>query len=129
MPVLNKVKSAYHLWYSYYQVLPKTHRHSLGIKIDKLFLDIIESVSTAGFLPKEEKQLWVKLAIRKTDVLKIMLMIIWETKSFDDQKYISLSLKIEEFGRDLGGWNGKLLKSIQQLQDKQNSPNLKKGEK
>ena len=56
-------------------------------------------------------------------------MIIWETKSFDDQKYISLSLKIEEFGRDLGGWNGKLLKSIQQLQDKQNSPNLKKGEK
>lgn len=48
-------------------------------------------------------------------------MIIWETKSFDNQKYIALSLKIEEFGRDLGGWNRKL--------SKENSPDLRKGEK
>lgn len=115
------MKSSYHLWFSYYQILPKTHRHSLGVKVDKLFTDIIEAISTAGFLPKEEKLPWVKLAIRKTDVIKIMLMILWETKSFDNQKYIALSLKIEEFGRDLGGWNGKL--------SKENSPNLKKGEK
>ena len=108
------------MWYNYYQILPKTHRHSLGIKIDKFFIDIIETISIAGFLSKEEKRPWVRLAIRKTDVLKVLLMILWETKSLDDQKYIDLSLKIEEFGRDLGGWNGKLLK--------ENSP-AKTGEK
>lgn len=91
------------------------------MKIDKFLIDIIEAVSTAGFLSKEEKLPWVKLAVRKTDVLKIMLMILWETKSLEDQKYIALSIKIDEFGRDLGGWNGKLLK--------ENSPDFKKGEK
>ncbi len=108
--------------------MPKTHRYSLGVKIDKFFIDIIETVSVAGFLSKEEKQPWVRLAIRKTDVLKVLLMILWETKSLNDQKYIDLSLKIEEFGKDLGGWNGKLLKSIQQVQEKENSP-TKTGEK
>jgi hypothetical protein len=120
LPVLEKIKSAYHLWYSYYQILPKVHRHSLGVKIDKLFIDIIEAASTAGFLPKNEKLPWVKLAIRKSDTLKILLMVLWETKSFDDKKYIALSLKIEEFGRDFGGWNNRLLK--------ENSPE-KTGEK
>lgn len=121
MPVLVKVKSTYHLWFNFYQILPKVHRHSLGTKIDKLFADIIEAVSTAGFLPKEEKLPWVKLAIRRNDVLKIFLMILWETKSLDNKKYIDLSVKIDEFGRDLGGWHNKLIK--------ENSPNLKKGEK
>lgn len=41
-------------------------------------------------------------------------MVLWETKSLDDKKYIALSVKIEEIGRMLGGWNGQL--------SKQNSP-------
>lgn len=119
MPLLQNVKEAYLLWYGYYQILPKTHRHSLGVRIDSLFVEIMEAVAVAGFLPREEKQPWVRLAIRKTDTLKVLLMVLWETKSLDDKKYIALSLKIEEFGRMLGGWNGQL---------KQNSP-VKMGEK
>jgi len=48
-------------------------------------------------------------------------MILWEAKSLDNKKYIALSMKIEEIGKMLGGWNGQLLK--------QNSPNKKLGEK
>jgi len=80
----------------------------VGGKIDSLFVEIIEEVSVAGFLPREEKLPWVRLAIQKTDTLKVLLMILWETKSLDDKKYINLSLKIEEIGRMLGGWNGQL---------------------
>jgi hypothetical protein len=119
LPLLQNVKEVYLLWYGYYQILPKTHRHSLGVRIDSLFIEIMEAVSVAGFLSKEEKLPWVRLAIRKTDTLKVLLMVLWETKSLDDKKYISLSLKIEEFGRMLGGWYGQL---------KQNSP-TKGGEK
>lgn len=119
LPVLAKVKDAYILWYSYFQILPKAHRYSLGVKVDKLFVEIIEAISVAGFLGKEEKQPWIRLAIRKSDTLKIMLMVLWETKSLDDKKYIALSEKIDEIGRNLGGWNGQLTKTLP----------LKRGEK
>ena len=87
---------------------------SLGLKIDKLLVEIIEAIAIASFLSPTERQPWVKLAIRKTDTLKIFLIILWETKSLDTKKYISLSEKIDEIGRMLGGWNGQLTK--------QNSP-------
>ena len=131
LPLLQNVKEAYLLWYGYYQILPKTHRHSLGVRIDSMFVEIMEGVAVAGFLPKEEKQPWVRLAIRKTDTLKVLLMVLWETKSLDDKKYIALSLKIEEVGRMLGGWNGRILKDLEEIkekQKKQNSP-VKTGEK
>lgn len=72
-------------------------------------------IAQAGFLNKNEKQPYVRVGIRKIDTLKILLMILWETKSLDNKKYITLSLKIEEVGKMLGGWNGQLIK--------QNSPN------
>lgn len=113
----------------YYQILPKTHRHSLGQKIDTLFVEIIEAVAVASFLSRAEKQPWVRLAIRKTDTLKILLMVLWETRSVDDKKYIALSVKLDETGKMLGGWSGQLTKHLQQVQGKQNSPAIKTGEK
>ncbi len=110
LPLLEKLKANYILWYGYYQTLPKLHRHSLGQKIDKLFVEIIEAVSQASFLPREEKSPYVRLSIRKTDTLKILLMVLWETKSIDNKKYIALSIKLDEIGRMLGGWNGQLIK-------------------
>ncbi len=68
----------------------------------------------ASFLSPVEKHPYVRLAIKKLDTLKVLLMVLWETKSFDNKKYITLSVKIDEIGRMLGGWNGQL--------QKQNSP-------
>jgi len=114
LPVLQKLKTLYISWYSYYQIIPKEHRYSLGTRIDTLFVEIMEAISLAGFLPKIEKQQYVRLSIRKVDTLKILLMILWETKSIDNKKYIALSVPLDEVGRMLGGWNGQL--------SKQNSP-------
>ena len=108
------------MWYEYYQIIPKNHRHSLGQKVDTLFVETIETLSVASFLSREEKLPYVKFAIRKVDTLKIFLMILWETKSLDNKKYIAISEKIDEIGKMLGGWSGQLTK--------QNSPN-KLGEK
>lgn len=121
LPLLQKLKEVYILWYGYYQTLPKLHRHSLGQRIDTLFVETIEAVSIASFLSQGEKLPWVKIAIRKVDTLKILLLVLWETKSIDNKKYIAVSLKIDEVGRMLGGWNGQLTK--------QNSPTTKVGEK
>jgi hypothetical protein len=77
---------------------------------------MIEAISVATFLDKTEKLPWVRLSIRKLDTIKILLLILWETKSLDDKKYIHLSKPLEEIGKMLGGWNGQLTK--------QNSPTL-----
>ena len=114
------MKEVYVLWYGYYQILPKLHRHSLGQRIDTLFVEIMEAIAIASFLSQESKLPYVRLAIRKNDTLRVLLMVLWETKSLDDKKYVALSIKIEEIGRMLGGWSGQLTK--------QNSP-VKTGEK
>lgn len=121
MPVLERLKTAYLLWYEYYQTLPKTHRYTLGGKIDALFVEMIEAISYASFLARSEKQLYVRLAIRKLDTLTVLLVVLWETKSLDTKKYAALSLPLHEVGQQLGGWNGQLTK--------QNSTPLTRGEK
>ncbi len=123
LPVLGKVKDTYLLWHSYDKNLPKSQKHSFGYRIESLFIEIIEAVAAAGFLSPEEKRPYVRFAMKKVDALKILVLILWESKSLDDKKYIALSLKLDEIGRNLGGWNGQLTK--------QNSPELTKkaGEK
>jgi len=61
-------------------------------------------------MSKEEKTLYIKTAIRKTDTLKLLFIILWETKSLDNKKYLMISEKIDEIGRMLGGWLGQIVK-------------------
>ncbi len=112
--MLEKLKTAYKLWHNFHELLPKTQKYSLGNRIDKLLIESIEATATAAFLPKDEKIPWVRMAIRKTDTIKILVMILWETKSLGDKRYIALSEPLNEIGKMLGGWNGQL--------QKQNSP-------
>lgn len=65
---------------------------------------------TASFLPSGEKLPFVRYALRKIDTAKVFLMILWETKSLDNKKYIFLSTKVDEVGKMLGGWSGQLIK-------------------
>ena len=118
LPLLQKLKTVYTLWYNYYQTLPKLHRYSLGKRIDTLFVESMEAISIAGFLQKEEKIPWVKVAIRKIDTTKLLLMVLWETKSLDDKKYIARTLQLEEAGKMLGGWQRQISAQL----SKQNSP-------
>lgn len=92
----------------------------MGNRIDKLFIEIIEHVATAAFVSKAEKSPYLKVSIRKLDSLKILLLVLWEVKSIDNEKYINLSLPLDEIGKMLGGWYNQTLK--------QNSPGLA-GEK
>jgi len=70
----------------------------------------MEATSVAAFLPRTEKIPYVRLAARKIDTLKLLLMVLWETKSLDTKKYAALSQKMDEVGKMLGGWQGQLAK-------------------
>ena len=114
IPLLQKIKDLYLLWHENYKSLPKEHRYTLGAKVDILITEVIEAITSASFLVRAEKQPYIRMAIRKIDTVKIFLLILWETKSLDNKKYLIISEKINEIGRMLGGWNGQLTK--------QNSP-------
>lgn len=76
-----------------------------------MFIEIIEAISVAAFLSKEEKLPYVRLATRKVDTLKLLCLILWESKSLDTKKYIVLSEVLDEIGKMLSGWNGQLTKN------------------
>ena len=111
IPVVIRIKEAYVLWLDCYRKIPKPERYTLGQHIDELFIASIEAAVQAGFLSGSEKQPYVKLAIRKVDTLKVLLMILWETKSMETKKYADLSIILDEVGRMLGGWSGQLNKT------------------
>jgi hypothetical protein len=86
----------------------------LALKIDTLFVELIEMTASAAFLTKGNKIPYLRTAIRKLDTLKIMLLVLWEVHSIDNKKYELLSLPLEAVGKMLGGWLGQT--------EKQNSP-------
>ncbi len=116
LPILAKTKAAYLLWFEHYRLLRKSHRHTLGERIDRLLIELIESIAASVFAQRTEKIPYVLIAVRKLDTLKVLLLVLWETKSLDNRKYIALSERINEVGRILGGWYGQL--------QKQNSPEM-----
>ncbi len=93
----------------------------MGERVDILFVEIIEATAYAIFLARNEKQPYVRLAIRKLSTVTVLLMVLWETKSLDTKQYAALSIPLDEVGKQLGGWNGQLAK--------QNSTPLMRGEK
>ncbi len=104
LPVLEKTKDTYKLWYNYRDSFPKKSRYTLGDKIDRLFLDILELLNLATYQKVEDKLLTLTKTILKLDALKFFLMISWEVKLLDNQKYIILSEHLQELGRMIGGW-------------------------
>ena len=121
LPVLQKFKSAYLVWFAYYPNIAKVHRHTLARRIDDALIECIEAMAAASFAPRTDKLPSVRLAIRKLDTVKILLLVLWEAHSLDTKKYSALSQPLDEVGRMLGGWHGQLVK--------QNSPDNKSGEK
>lgn len=100
----------YKLWHEYHEKIPKSQKYSLGNKIDSLFIEIIEMVASAAFSVKSEKIPHLKVAIRKLDTLKILVLVLFESRGLDEKKYIILSGHLHEIGKNLGGWFGKIQK-------------------
>lgn len=117
--MLQKLKAAYLLWFSYYPSVPKAHRYTLAQRIDAILIEMMEAVADAGFLSCQEKLPYVRLAIRKMDTVKILLAVLWESKSLETKRYAAVSRPLEEVGRMLGGWHGQIVK--------QNAPGSRPG--
>jgi len=110
LPVLQKTADVYKLWHNILPHLQRLTRHSLGEKINVLFIELAELIFTAGFAAKENKAVILKRASLKLDLLKFFLQIAWELKAIDNKKFAELAMLLVEIGKMLGGWQKQILK-------------------
>ena len=109
--ILTNSKVAYSEWFKLFSDFPKVYRFTLGAKIDKYFLEFLESIFTAFYLPPTQKIVRLTTSISKLDGVKFFLQLAWENKCLSHKKYAILSEQLQEVGRMLGGWKRGLEKN------------------
>jgi len=104
LPIITHAVELYKLWHSYRNDLPIAIRRSLGDKIDVIFIQVLECLFVASYQNREQKLPTITLAVKKIDLLKFFLQVLWELRSLDNKRYIVISEKTAEIGRMVGGW-------------------------
>lgn len=104
LPILHKLIDVYKLWQEFLQNFPKSSKYTLGEKIDRLFIEVLEFIFATTYLQANKKLECANRASIKLDSLKFFLRVAWEIKSLDNKKYILVSEKLDEVGKMLGGW-------------------------
>jgi len=120
VPVVLKLKDIYGLWQSYLPHFAKHARHTLGKRIDDTCLNAIEYSFLASYSKSSEKIILIDRAISRVDLVKILLLLAWESQFLDTKKYTHISGILDDAGRMLGAWK---------RQQIQKTPSIKKGEK
>jgi len=104
LKLIGELVAIYKLWHEFLPHFPKDSKHTLGAKIDSSLLEATELIIRASYSDKVEKLISLKRASFKIDLLKFFLQVAWEIKSLDNKRYISLSEKVNDAGKMLGGW-------------------------
>lgn len=112
------MKEAYGFWLVIHRNFPKSERLGIGQRTDEIFLEILELTFCLSYLSPEHKIPMLNKAITKLDILKFFTQLAWENKLIATEKYSNLTSRIEEIGRQLGGWK----KGLQKLQMKTPQP-------
>lgn len=84
--------------------MPKKDKYTLGEKLGRTTLDLIELLIMASYANKEEKNIFLNKANAKLEILKILVRLAEEVKAISTKKYLLLQEKLQETGKMLGGW-------------------------
>ena len=98
---------AYKLWIGYLAHFDKSFKYGIGAKIDALFIETMKNLFVASHTGSERKRIFLTKASDTFDILKFLMQVVWEIKILDNKKYITISEKLNEIGRMLGGWRKK----------------------
>ena len=104
-PVLTLTKHTYQVWHGYLQKLNRIDRYTIGAKIDETFLFLLETIFRSSFAyDKFEKLSFISQSLGKNDLLKFFLQIAWEQKVIEAKQYGTVSLLVDDIGRQLYNW-------------------------
>jgi|SRR3989344_2669915 len=108
--VLEKLKEAYAVWQQILPHISKGQRQTIGAKIDKLLIDILELTFQGIYAPLPKRLDLITNAVIKIDSAKFFVLIAWENKIIDDKKHIRLSEKLVDASKMLVNWKEYLRK-------------------
>ena len=98
------LKDCYLLWHSFLPNLPRLTRYTLGVKIDNLFVELLETTFIAKYAKREDKLNILEELSKKLDNLKFFTTLLWEAKGLTANKYGQLSQKLAAAGKMTGKW-------------------------
>ncbi len=104
VPILNKSYELYKIFHEYRKVVPKQDRFNIYERGEHAILEILELLLEASYADKPEKLLILKRTSVRLNILRFLIRLMKETRTFDTKKYIVLQEIIDEIGRMLGGW-------------------------
>ena len=102
--VILKLRETYQVWLTLYRDFPKVERFGIGNKIYQAFLDVLELTFCLTYLSPDHKIPMLNKAITRLDIVKFFCQLGWESKLIPNDKYSDLISRLEEIGRQLGGW-------------------------
>ena len=102
--VIILMKETYLFWNILHKSFPRVERLGIGRKIEQSFLTVLELTFLLSYAPLNQKIVLIDRAISKLDVVKFFTQLAWEGKIIPTKQYSELSIKLEEIGRQLGGW-------------------------
>lgn len=108
--IFNKSVFVYKLWHDWLKNFPKHSRYALGSRVDQIFLNLLELLFAASYLPRCKKLELVDKSISKIDLIKFYLRLCWEMKLLNDNKFQIMAVKMEEIGRLAWAWKNNLEK-------------------
>ncbi|MCB0370025.1 MAG: four helix bundle protein [Bdellovibrionales bacterium] len=82
---------------------PKTERYTLAEKMEKVGLDVVESIYTASYHPQLRNES-LNLARTRLHLLGFLLRISRRQGLLSEGLYEIISLKLVEIGKMLTGW-------------------------
>jgi len=103
-PIIQKLYDFYRILYLAVGKMPKRDKYTLGEKLLRTNLDLLEFLIGASYFPRQEKINLLNQASIKLDLLKILLRLADELKSIPTKKYLILEEYLQETGKMLGGW-------------------------
>lgn len=108
-----KILESYKLWHELRKSLEKFNKYSIGLKIDSLYVEIIERLFQAQYISKEKKAEVLQFATIKLDTLKFFVFTLLEIKGVSEEMYLKLNGTLEEVGKMLYGWKQQALKQTE----------------
>jgi len=89
--------------------MERTSRFGIGMKIDILFLDLLELLRKTVYTPINKKIILLDEASDKIDSLRFFFQLSWEMHLIPNNQYALLGDGIETIGRIIGGWKKGLI--------------------
>ena len=120
VPVVIKLKNTYGLWQKYLVDFPNSSKYTLGSKIDDVFINAIEFTFLASYANVKEKLPIIDRSISRVDLVKLLLLLAWETKNISTNKYAELSISLDDIGKMLGGWRKQVEQKTSETPQKKN---------